>query len=445
MAIHSRNLPPFKARALGAVAIGAVLMTTTTIAQAGGFAIREQSAVGQGSSYAGIAAGGALSSAFWNPATITQGRGFAFETDASIIAGYANNTPSTATLGALGFGGTNNVVQPGVVPSGYASYQLNDDLWLGMAFNAPFGLSEIFPDNFSGRAYGDSNTSLATYNFNPMVAWRINDWISVGVGIQAQYAKVTYDFGIGPVPPFVAQQIGILHGAGWAYGATAGVTFTPGPNTQIGVGWRSALDQKISGTFRTTGGFPIFLPPTTTGAVTTTIKLPDIFSLGIRQRLDMNWTVSAAAEWTNWSQIGTSNAFLPSGSPATLVGIPIKIPFQYHDGQFYALGAEYSWTTVTTLRGGVAYEISPIEDMVRIPALPDNDRFWISAGLSQKLSQSVTLDFAYSHAFVKSSTFNISATSGNPTFNGFDTYIGTGSSHIDILTFALRYAPNPTR
>ena len=36
--------------------------------QAGGFAIREQSAYGQGSSFAGIAAGGSLSSMFWNPA-----------------------------------------------------------------------------------------------------------------------------------------------------------------------------------------------------------------------------------------------------------------------------------------------------------------------------------------------------------------------------------------
>ena len=443
MSPHGWNPRHSKVSARSVLAIG-VLLTTTIAAQAGGFAIREQSAVGEGSSYAGVAAGGALSSAFWNPATITQTRGFAIETDASIIAGYANNTPTTATLGALGFGGTNNVALPAVVPSGYASYQLNNNLWLGMAFNAPFGLSESFPDTFSGRAYGDSNTSLATYNFNPMIAWRINDWISVGAGFQAQYAKVTYDTGIGPAPPFVAQQIGILSGAGWAYGATAGATFTPGPNTRIGIGWRSALNQKINGTFGTTVGFPFFLPPTTTGAVSTTIKMPDIVSLGIRQRLDMNWTVMATAEWTNWSRIGTSNVVLPSGAPATLVGVPITIPFKYRDGQFYALGAEYNWTPITTLRAGVAYEISPIDDTVRIPALPDNDRLWVSAGLSHKVSQSVTLDFAYSHAFVKDPTFNISASSGNPSFNGVDTYIGKGSSHFDIFTVALRYAPNPT-
>jgi len=45
------------------------------VLNAGAFALREQSAYGQGSSFAGIAAGGALSSMYWNPAAITQFNG----------------------------------------------------------------------------------------------------------------------------------------------------------------------------------------------------------------------------------------------------------------------------------------------------------------------------------------------------------------------------------
>ena len=57
-------------------AVGAVAATTMTAAQAGGFALREQSAIGQGSSFAGVAAGGGnLSSMYWNPATLTQTSG----------------------------------------------------------------------------------------------------------------------------------------------------------------------------------------------------------------------------------------------------------------------------------------------------------------------------------------------------------------------------------
>ncbi len=53
---------------LGSAALAALAGAPS--AEAGGFAIREQSAYGQGSSFAGIAAGGSLSSMFWNPATL---------------------------------------------------------------------------------------------------------------------------------------------------------------------------------------------------------------------------------------------------------------------------------------------------------------------------------------------------------------------------------------
>ena len=75
-----------------------LLVIASAQANAGGFAVREQSAYGQGSSFAGIAAGGALSSMFWNPATMTQFQGIVSETDVSGIFPYASNTPLAGTL-----------------------------------------------------------------------------------------------------------------------------------------------------------------------------------------------------------------------------------------------------------------------------------------------------------------------------------------------------------
>ncbi|MEI4927655.1 outer membrane protein transport protein, partial [Klebsiella pneumoniae] len=66
-------------------------------ANAGGFALREQSAYGQGTSFAGVAAGGALSSMFWNPATLTQVPGIQSESDVAGILGYAAHTPGAGS------------------------------------------------------------------------------------------------------------------------------------------------------------------------------------------------------------------------------------------------------------------------------------------------------------------------------------------------------------
>jgi len=62
----------FRNFVLGTTALVGLAATTATSALAEGFEIREQSAWGQGASYAGVAAGGSLSSMFWNPATMTH-------------------------------------------------------------------------------------------------------------------------------------------------------------------------------------------------------------------------------------------------------------------------------------------------------------------------------------------------------------------------------------
>src|ERR1039457_4131626 len=116
-----------------------VLLAATADANAGGLAVREQSAYGQGSSYAGVAAGGSLSSMFWNPATLTQTPGFQSE---SVLSGLIPSTVNTATSGT-GVG-TGNVAISALVPSSYYSYQFSQKLWLGLSVNAPFGLTESF-------------------------------------------------------------------------------------------------------------------------------------------------------------------------------------------------------------------------------------------------------------------------------------------------------------
>ena len=47
---------------------------------------------------------------------------------------------------------------------------------------------------------------------------------------------------------------------------------------------------------------------------------------------------------------------------------------------------------------------------------------------------------------MKDPSINISAASGNPSFNGAITYIGDVNAHVDVLSFSLVYrwgAPEP--
>jgi long-chain fatty acid transport protein len=414
----------------------AALICATADANAGGFALREQSAYGQGSSYAGVAAGGALSSMFWNPATMTQTPGLQSESVLTGILPSSTNTPGAgSTLTALGYGGTGNIGIDALVPSSYYSWQLNQQLWIGLSVNAPYGLSEKFPDVWAGRDYAAGGIHLNTYNATPSVAYALTNWLSVGAGVQIQYADATLTSGYGATPTWQTS----ISGTGWGYGFTAGVTVTPTPTTTIGIGYRSAINQKINGTLAVP---PAIAGLSTPGSVSTTLDLPDTVSVGLRQKLSSQWTAMATVEWSNWSRIGTSAVLQPNGSAALefngAAAVPVTVPFQYQDGWFYSLGAEYQWNERFAVRGGVGYEKSPITDQVRVPSLSDDDRTWMSVGASYKYSNKITLDAAYSHLFVKSTPINITSTS-NPSFNGTVAYAGTVDSHIDIISVGLHY------
>jgi long-chain fatty acid transport protein len=412
-----------------------VLMWSAS-AYAGGFAVREQSTIGQGASFAGVAAGGAPSSMFWNPATMTQFPGKTMEMGGAFILPRSSQggTSGSAGLNALGFTkGTDNSAESALVPNSYTVWQFSPNIWLGVSSNSPFGLSVGFPNSaWAGAGYAQS-TTLKTYNAAPSIAIKVNDWISLGAGVQIQYATAnlaSFNGAVGPVTPNLL----LISGSGWGWGWTAGVTLTPFAGTQIGVGYRSAINQDIDGSL-TVG------PGGTPGSVSTTLNLPDVLTVGIRQRINAQFTVLGGFEWSNWSRIGTTNILQPNGSLAlSSSGTGITLPFQYSDGYFYSGGFEYVLTPAWTMRAGFAFEKSPITDQVRTPRLPDNDRYWYSFGLTNTVTSRLSIDLAYSFIDVKETPINISATSGNPWFNpAIGSYIGTASSHVNILSLSIRY------
>jgi long-chain fatty acid transport protein len=396
-----------------------IFSLVATQALAGSFGVHEHSASAQGASYAGAAAGGQLSSMFWNPAIMTQFGGLSFEASASAFIGNAKNTTGGVTFP--------DFLDDAFIPAMYAAWQLRPDLWVGMSVNAPFGLSVSFPPTWPGRNYA-MDTALKTYNATPSLAYRVNEWLSIGVGLQVEYATAELRSGL-PLGTSL-----LLEGNGWGIGATAGLTITPAPGTLIGIGWRSAINQKIEGTLT----LPAFLGGTLND-VSTTLKLPDIVSAGIRQRVSPQVTLLGTVEWTNWSRIDTSTVVRSGGAPTG-----VTFPFQYRDGWLFSGGVEYAWLPTTTLRAGIGYEISPLTDAVRTPRVPDANRTWISAGLTYMLTPNLKVDLAYSHLFLD--TARVAIGPGNPWFNPvLGPYAGTARANIDIISVGVKYqlAPPP--
>src|SRR5665647_406775 len=90
-----------------------------------------------------------------------------------------------------------------------------------------------------------------------------------------------------------------------------GVRVTPLPKTQIGIGYRSAIDQKVNGTLDLPAGYA-GLPLSTPGSVNLVLNLPDVVTVGLRQGIGDRFTLLAGLEWSHWSRIRTADVHQPN-------------------------------------------------------------------------------------------------------------------------------------
>jgi long-chain fatty acid transport protein len=429
-----------------ATAVLCGLSVLASEAHAGGFAVHEQSTTYLGTAFAGAAAGGDISSTYWNPAAAGTLAGCNMASSYSLILGRADETAdgglfATGTIGAPGLSPSSTDVGTDVlVPASYLTCQLSDKLYAGLALNSPFGLLTK-PDDQGWAGSPIAITSkVFSVNVNPMLAYKLTPALTVGVGLQVEYLWLRLTHGS------FSSLLGPISGArsyeadDWGVGATAGLLWQPLPGTSIGVGYRSAVGFDVSGTFsRGTGP-----GPAVRAQAEASVTLPEQVTFSFRQAVAPQWAVLGTVEWHNWSRLGDVAAVGSGCGPA---GVCEVLNLNDRDGWFFALGAEYAYSPALLLRGGVAYEISPIEDGTRDILVPDSNRLFLSLGASYRWSEQIVLDFAYAHIFFEDAPFCIAsaaANSGSTHCNAATSpqailLRGSTDSEVDIVSVGLRY------
>jgi long-chain fatty acid transport protein len=401
----------------------AAMVVGVTTAQAGGFAVREQSAYGQGSSFAGMAAPGqSISSMYWNPAAVTIATGVTVEGNVTGVfpRSELDVDPSRSTLTGLGITGNGgNVSESGVVPAAYFAVPLTEQFFVGLSVNAPYGFSTTSDSPWVGM-FSHLNSEVMSINVTPVMGIKFNDMVSVAFGVQVQYFDVNIETALTTGSNPRKQSI---KGDSTDVGVVAGITLTPFDGTTIGVGYRSQIDTSLNGT--QTFEVPIGggLIPAGRYGITADVELPQMISVGVRQRVNDAFTVMAGMEWTNWSSIQTV-PFV--GSPAGS-----QLALNFDDGWFFSAGGEYKFNPNFTLRAGIGYEISPVTDEDRTMRLADADRVWASIGASYNWNERLSFDAGYSHVFVDDAPVD-ETTAGIR-------YAGTAEGSADVVSVGLRY------
>lgn len=423
-------------------------------AGAAGFQIQEQSVKGLGNAFAG---GSAIaedaSTAIYNPAGLTRFDSAHVEFGAHVIIPQSefNNTSSTNGVGGIATGSGDDGGNVAVVPNTFYVRPLSENLSFGFAISSLYGLVTEYDRNWIGR-YHAVKSDLLTVNINPSLGFRVNNQLSFGIGVSAQYADAeltnALDFGTlaslagapGATPSNPALDgFSKIEADGWAYGFNLGVLYELNDKTRFGLSYRSEIEHDVEGENHLT--IPAFATalagPSRTRGTSATVSSPATMSLSAYHEINEQWAVMADVTWTEWSSFDELRFSFDDG------GADSVQPEQWDDVYRFSIGANYRYNDNWTFRTGIAYDQTPVPNAeLRTPRIPDNSRRWLAFGASYRPSDTFSFDVAYTHIFVSDTAIsNREETTGSLAGNAMigSRLEGEYESSVDIISAQLQW------
>ena len=415
-----------------AAGVAVILAAAPTTLLAASFYVQQQSVTGLGRAYAGETSQAAdASTIHFNPAGMTRLRSGELQAGLHVLAPKASVEQDSE--GPIPGRDANNPYGTSPVPNLYWAEQYSDRVWLGFGLGAPFGLKNEYDDDFFAR-YDSLESDLRVLNLQPSIAVELSDRISVGGGIDLQYADVTLRSAIpdpdDPLNPATDGEFD-LQGDSWDAGFNLGVLVDLSEQTRLGMHYRSRVTHRLRGTATTT--FPEnaderqMFGDTFVESGQAELHLPDIASVGISHRFDHRFTAMVRYSWFNWSRFDAIEIELANDE--------LTLDQNYRNSHTLALGAEYRLDPFWTMRSGVQYDCTPTQTDGRSTRTPDGDRTWVAFGASYATGARWAFDLAYAYVNVSRESLDITRE-----FNGQPvTMQGTSDGRVHILSAAMRY------
>lgn len=424
---------------------------------AAGYGLREFSAAAMGSAFAGAAATGDDASYLsYNPATASK----TSTMDVSlaligILPQSSANYPTALTSAGTPAGGN-------ATPSGFISNafypelalraRLSDNLVLGLAISAPWGLSTNYPATAADRYYA-RQTKLMTIDVVPSITYQLTPGLSLSAGLQVQNARgtLTSSIDIGTVGvllgipgsvPGARDGAAELKAQNWAPGFTLGVLADISDNLTAGVAYRSQVHHNLNGTVSYTldsaGIGKIIQGATgyfTNSAASAKLTTPDTVNVGLRFNVTPELTALAELDWTDWNKFDQLD--IVSANPAQPPDVTLD---NWKSSWFFSAGAEYRPAGDWSFKGGLAFDQSPSPGATENPRIPDGNRVVLAGGVTYRVGPSQALTLSYEHLFVTDGTIALTPAQTGNAARGY--LGGTTQSSVNVLGIQFAYKTN---
>jgi len=182
-----------------------------------------------------------------------------------------------------------------------------------------------------------------------------------------------------------------------SYGWNMGLMYSFNCATRLGLSYRSRVRHRLEGEAVLDLPSPLL---TSHGTVALKLTLPDSVNLSAYHHLNPCWDLLASINYTHWSLINVVNLHYSGLITQNIQQASLAVNFK--DTYRYSIGANFSPTRYFKLKGGVAYDETPVRNAsTRTFRIPDSDRYWVSVGAQYQFNRCLALDVGYSHLFVR--------------------------------------------
>ena len=325
----------------------------------------------------------------------------------------------------------------GWMPAGglYYVHPVNDRLRLGLSVNGYFGLSLDYESDWVGRYYVKEAT-LQGMAVQPAVAWKVNDWLSLGGGVAAIYGMMEEKIAINNVLDVLPDGELKVEDQDWTAQFNLGILVEPWEGTRFGLTYLSEAELDFSdrvnfkglgpGLQAALGGQGLLNAKLDLG-----MNMPQAVMFSAYHEFTDRLALMANVGWQDWSRFGRVEIGVDAAADTSLTA-----DLDYQDTWHVALGAEYKTSDAWRITGGVAYDSAMMEEEDVAPNMPVGENWRFGLGTRYDWSEDLSLSGAYELVWVGDIDMDVSR---GPLAGRVSGTYDDVSLHVFCLTLEWRF------
>ncbi|MEW7277297.1 outer membrane protein transport protein [Aquimarina sp. 2201CG1-2-11] len=407
-----------------------VFISVATVTYAGGYRVSIQGQRALAMGHTGVAVVDNAELVFFNPAGLVY-----LENKLNVSVGvsavftdviYQNETFGTSAQTDSSVGTPLNL---------YGSYKVNDWMSVGLGVYTPYGSEVAWPTDWAGSHLVNS-IELAAIYVQPVVSFKLSEFFSIGGGPIYATGSVKFNRNASRTTTDIEgnrSNVAIEDSGVSNWGWSIGAMLNPTKDLHIGFNYRSKIlieSEDGEATFTNFSDSPA-VPANGTDGFRAELPLPAELTLGASYTYK-KWVFAFDFNRQFWDVYESLD--IDFSSPRNTDS---NNPRNYKNSTVYRLGLQYQVADKVTLRAGYYRDETPVQAGYFAPETPRNDSDGFTGGLSYAITSKLAVDASF--IYVRFNEINASYDFGTNATGGTEVFGGTYKSSAFAPGLGLTY------